>query len=56
MDRFLEKILSHRICPDAQIFLGRKNGKPNILLQPTSHTGQYTNDGVGRGILKSQYR
>ena len=34
MDRFLENKVSYRIYQDTQIFIGRKNGMPNLSLQP----------------------
>ena len=36
MDRFPENKVSDRIHPGTQIFLGRKNGKPDLSLTATA--------------------
>ncbi len=45
MDRFLETIVSTRIYQDTQIFVGRKNGKPNLSRKSTVPFGH-----ASRGI------
>ena len=42
MDRDAEIKVSYRIYPDTQVFLGRKNGKPNHSLEATEDAGVRT--------------
>lgn len=41
MDRDTENKVSYRIYPDTQIFLGRKNGKPNLSLEATGDAARF---------------